>query len=171
MAQEAITQTYLKSILDYNPQTGVFVWKKFVGKKRNIKRYIGKIAGGKDNLGRMQIRLNDKYHRLHRLAWLYIYGNWPDGHIDHINMDQSDNRISNLRIATRSQNQCNRGIQTNNTSGFKGVSFSKLHNKWHSYIKIEGKRKHIGLYKSKMAAYFAYCYEAKKLHGDFARLS
>lgn len=164
-----ITQKYLKSVLGYNPKTGIFIWKKCAGEKRDVKRYLGNIAGGKDNLGRLTVTLKGRGYRLHRLAWLYVYGKWPSNHIDHINMNQSDNRICNLRDVSRSQNQCNRCVQSNNTSGYKGVSFSKLHKRWESYIKINRKRKFLGLFNDPKLAHAAYCRAAKKYHGEFAR--
>lgn len=168
MAREALTQEYLKSILDYDPLTGIFLWKKSAGEKRSVLRYIGKIAGSRDSVGRMAVCLKGKYIRLHRLAWLYTYGELPDSHIDHINMNQSDNRICNLRLATRSQNQCNRGLQSNNTSGYKGVS--RHRNKWAAYIKVKRKRTLLGLFNCPTAAHFAYCQAAKKYHGEFANV-
>jgi len=91
--------------------------------------------------------------------------------IDHINGNGLDNRRENLRLAGRGQNQCNRGKQSNNTSGFKGVTWHKNLNKWEAGISISGKRYHVGFYKTPEAAARAYDDAAKKYHGEFARLN
>jgi len=165
----------LKESLDYNLETGIFTWRyvdRFVrGRSRCTSRYAGKKAGSTGAKGRISISSGEWKAFAHHLAWFYHYGTYPNKHIDHINMDQSDNRICNLRLVTRSQNQCNRGVQSNNTSGYKGVSFSKSHEKWHAYIKINRKRRHIGLFNCPTAAYIAYCKAARELHGQYARLA
>lgn len=91
--------------------------------------------------------------------------------IDHINCDRLDNRRSNLRISTRSQNMANTPIRSTNTSGYKGVSWSKSNKKWYSYICIEGKTKCIGHFTDKLEAAKAYNLEARKYFGNFARLN
>lgn len=87
---------------------------------------------------------------------------------DHINQNKLDNRRCNLRTATRSQNLCNKGKQSNNTSGFKGVCWVKRDKKWLAQIRINGKRKHLGYFDSKKQAARAYSKAAKKYHGEFA---
>lgn len=90
--------------------------------------------------------------------------------VDHINLNPLDNRRSNLRIANRSQNATNSGRHKNNTSGFKGVTYSKRERKWQSSIIFNGKTKWLGYFISPELAYQAYCEAAKELHGEFARL-
>lgn len=80
----------------------------------------------------------------HRLAWLYIHGRWPIKHLDHINRVRSDNRISNIREATSSENQRNKGMMSNNTSGITGVRYDPSRNKYHAQIEILGKSKNLG---------------------------
>jgi len=89
--------------------------------------------------------------------------------VDHINGDGLDNRRSNLRVATRSENLRNKGPQRSNTSGFKGVSWAKRARKWESQIRVDGKRRHLGYHPTPEAAHAAYCRAARELHGDFAR--
>lgn len=91
--------------------------------------------------------------------------------IDHRNRNNLDNRKANLRICTKSQNSMNRGLQANNTSGYRGVSFNKVCKKWEAYIKLDGKRRRLGLYKNKEKAAKAYDGEANKLFGEFAYLN
>lgn len=103
--------------------------------------------------------------RMHRL----IAGTPKGLETDHINGDGLDNRRANLRHATTSQNQQNRGAQANNTSGFKGVSWSKADRKWRARINGGGKQSHLGMFDSAEAAYAAYCEAASSMHGEFAR--
>lgn len=157
-----ITQEILKQNLHYNPQTGDFTWIKVCG---GVKR--GKIAGHKESENDyVKIRLLGKLYKAHRLAWLYVYGTWPKEYIDHINNIKSDNRINNLREATKRQNNTNVGIRSDNTSGFKGVC--KYGNKWVSRIKHKGKKIHIGYFDTPEAAHKAYIITADKLHKEFA---
>lgn len=169
-----LTQEYVQSVFHYDQTTGNFTWRqrKDMRKCWNS-RFAGKATGtigraGKNNLSYVLLRIDDRLYKAHRIAWLYVYGENPLT-IDHIDGNGINNRISNLRAATRSQNQCNRGIQTNNSSGYKGVSFSKIHNKWAAYIKKDRKKKHIGLYESAEMAHQARLVAQKQLHGEFAR--
>ena len=116
----------------------------------------------------MLIKINGRMYMGHRLAWLFVNGGWPENHIDHINEIKNDNRISNLREATSSQNQRNRGAQKNNTSGFKGVSFFKRNGKWKSTICVNSNKKHLGYFDNPEEAHQAYCKASDKYHGEFA---
>jgi hypothetical protein len=91
--------------------------------------------------------------------------------VDHINGDSLDNRRGNLRICTRSQNQCNRGKTRVGTSGFKGVSWFKGKSRWRAAIRLDGRSKHLGYYDSKVSAAIAYNIAAVQMHGEFARLN
>ena len=97
-----------------------------------------------------------------------MHGSFPEDMIDHINGSKGDNRIENLRQATRSQNLANQKINSVNTSGLKGVSWRKDRNKWHTQIRVSGKLKHLGYYIDKHEAHVAYCKAADKYHGEFA---
>lgn len=88
--------------------------------------------------------------------------------VDHVNGNKLDNRSANLRLATRSENMRNTGPQSNNTSGFKGVSFQKDSGMWSAKIGLHGVRHHLGLFRSAELAHAAYCEAAKRLHGEFA---
>ena len=159
-----MTQDELKEILDYDPETGIFRWK--VSKNQHAK--IGEVAGTLHPSGYRYVKINEKPYPEHRLAWLYVYGKWPEDMIDHINGFKDDNRIENLREATRSENFCNRTKYNNNTSGIKGVCWHKISKKWQARIRINNKNKHLGLFDSPEEAYEAYCKAAKELHGEFA---
>jgi len=106
----------------------------------------------------------------HRLAWLYVTGSWPDFEVDHVNLDGTDNRWANLRLATSSQNQRNRRLQSNNTSGYKGVHKLKNNGKFLAYIKVHGKQKRLGIFDTAEQAYEHYVAAAEELHGEFSRI-
>lgn len=128
-----ITQERLKKLLDYDPLTGVFTWK--VSKSKSIR--IGRIAGFINFFGYRMISIDNKQYREHRLAWLYIYGEFPQHGTDHVNHVRNDNRISNLRDVKQSENVRNAEMRKDNTSGITGVSWDKRDNKWHAQIKVD----------------------------------
>jgi len=107
----------------------------------------------------------------HMLAWLIVYGEWPNGQIDHINGDRLDNRIKNLRVVTQQQNAFNRVLYKNNSSGVKGVSWSIAQQAWHAQIRVTGKRIHLGFFKSKNDAANAYAAASAKFHGEFGKIA
>lgn len=118
-----ITSKYLRQILEYDPETGVFRWKEKTSKHSNVE--IGSIAGFRTATDYIFISILNKEYAAHRLAWLYVHDEWPSEFIDHINGVKYDNKISNLREASHSENQWNHKIRKDNRSGFKGVSYNK----------------------------------------------
>jgi len=104
-----------------------------------------------DTKGYLRGTLFNKNHRAHRICWALYYGDWPQGSIDHINGDKTDNRIKNLRDVSHQENMTNLKRSSNNTSGFKGVSHTKEGN-WRAYITNKGKRKVLGTFKTKEEA-------------------
>ena len=144
-----ITQTYLKEIFDYNPDTGVFT--RLISTTNCVK--VGDIAGCVNkNHGYRAISVKNKLYLAHRLAWLYMTGEWPKDQIDHINHDRVDNRWVNLRKATRQENGKNMSMSKRNTSGVTGVCWAKVESKWFAQIMVDSKT--IGL------SYFADKFEA-----------
>ncbi len=152
-------------VLGYDPETGQFVWLTARGNKP-----AGAMAGTVRKDGYRRIHFEGKQEYAHRVAWKLMTGKWPDEHIDHINGDPSDNRFANLRPATASQNLCNRKTQSNNSSGFKGVSWSRASKKWAAYICVQKKKKHLGFFIAPEDAFDAYCKAAKTHFGEFANL-
>lgn len=128
-----LTQAILKSLLTYDPETGVFM-------RGN------RIAGGLDRFGYWRIRIKGKLYKAHRLAWLYTYGYWPKGDIDHINGARRDNRLDNLREATRSQN---------NQNNHRAVGVYMHRNKWRAIITVNKRRINLGTFDSKSEAVLA----------------
>lgn len=162
--EESLGVKQLFQYLDYNPDTGLFTWK--VNTSRSGK--IGNIAGNVNRRGYRSIWINGLNFYAHRLAWAMSYGEWPEADIDHINQNKSDNRILNLRKASRSENMFNRGKNKNNTSGIKGVVFCKQTGKWRAQITINKKAVSIGRFFTQKEASDAYLKKAKENRGDFA---
>lgn len=174
-----ITQDFLKSILHYNPATGVFTWRKRprehfatarIYNSWNMK-HAGKIAGGLTAKSKYWgLRINSKLYLAHRLAWRYVTGVWPEHELDHINCNRTDNRMANLREATHSENVKNTPMRKTNTSGYKGVTWHKHTGKWAAQIKVNSKHIHLGIFDTPEEAHAAYCEAAKKYHGLFAKI-
>lgn len=136
------TAEKLRSILNYDQETGIFTWK--VSTSRRVK--VGAVAGCSNGDGYLLIQLQSRKYQAHRLAWLHTYGAWPTDQIDHINRIRTDNRISNLRDVSTKQNQQNAGKRSNNTSGHPGVCWHKRDSKWVARIKHNYKAIHLGYF-------------------------
>jgi hypothetical protein len=162
--REPLTAEYVRSILEYHPDTGAFTWRV---SRRCVR--IGSPAGKTCDRGYRYIKISQRTYLAHRLAWLYITDKWPANEIDHIDGDPSNNRFSNLREATRSENNCNTGARKNNSSGFKGVSFCNRSKKWRANISLNGKNISLGYHQNLDAARAAYEKASNKLHGKFSR--
>ncbi len=134
-----MTQLTLKSLLNYDEQSGLFKW---IADGRGKNQKAGNIAGQKSDQGYRIITIGGVRYRAHRLAWLYVYGKWPDFTIDHINHDRFDNKIKNLRDVTQQENCKNVSMSSKNISGRVGVSFIKSSKRWLSSIKVNG----LGIY-------------------------
>jgi hypothetical protein len=159
----------IRNHLSYEPGTGVFRWIK--SKSPQDRMAVDAVAGHLHHTGYRVIRFMDRPYLAHRLAWWFIHGVMPLGDIDHEDMDKDNNRIGNLRPATRSQNQANRGPPPKNTSGFKGVNLCKQTGRWLARIQVDDRRKHLGRFDSAEAAAQAYDIAARQLHGKYARLN
>lgn len=158
-----ITQTELKKLLHYDPDTGLFTW--LVDKSRAIK--AGTVAKNLNQKGYCRIKINGQEYLAHRLAWLYINGVMPKDSIDHINNIKTDNKITNLREATHSENMRNRLLTVRNRTGFKGVGFNKRAKKFKATITFNNIQIHLGYFLDAKSASLAYEAYGKKLHGDF----
>lgn len=143
----SLTQKRLKEILDYSPETGVFTWK-----VSHPRAKVGAVAGAKDYYGYVVIRLDTVLYKAHRLAWLYVHGEWPTKNLDHINQIKNDNRMSNLRNVGQSINMQNSRVRANNLSGVAGVCWRKDRKRWVARIKIGYKNIFLGNYECKNAA-------------------
>lgn len=155
-----LTQDELKDFLSYDAETGVFTRKKY----RSHLAKVGDVAGWADTKGYIRIEINHKPYAAHRLAWLYVYGRFPSEQIDHINGNPSDNRIANLRAASNSENQQNVGPKRNNKSGVVGVHWYTPRGVWRAAIKINGKYKSLGYFRSVAEAATARQLAEQELH-------
>lgn len=157
----SLTQERLKGLLDYNPNDGIFTWKHVIPGKS-----VGRIAGSKDKDGYIQIQVDGRIYKAHRLAYLFMNGSFPDYLIDHRNTDPSDNKWHNLRNATNSQNLANMKVKS---SGVKGIWLCKITNRWRVQIQKDYKRFYLGRFNTQEEACAAYKAAAKQLFGEFAR--
>lgn len=140
----------LKRLLAYDPETGVFL------RNRDMKGGFrkGEIAGSiKTDSGYMLIQFQGKQYRAHRLAWLYVYGSFPEGNIDHINRIKTDNRICNLRVVDQKINACNSRLSKKSTSGMRGVTWAKHVNRWRAQANCGNKLVYLGLHIEKIEAF------------------
>lgn len=162
---------YLREILTYCGSTGVLRWNMSdIKTEKWNSRYSGSIAlNSIEPTGYLRGTIDGSQYKSHLIAWAIYYGKYPEGEIDHINGDKSDNRIVNLREATRSQNQINIGLRKSNTSGYKGASWKKRNGKWQAQIQINGKTKYLGLHDTAEKAHEAYTLASLKYHGKFGR--
>lgn len=160
-----------RELLQYDPDTGIFIWRQHPNPKRGGVIRVGDPAGTADRYGHIIITIDGRHYRAHRLAFLFIEGEWPQGHVDHRNYNPSDNRWSNLRCASQAQNMQNRPAQKNNTSGYKGVSLHRKTGKWAAEVQANGVRRRLGLFPSPEEAHAAYTKAAREMHGDFVRVA
>jgi hypothetical protein len=159
-----------KELLEFNEPDGCLVWKARPREmfKRDQDhytwnlRYAGRRAGRVEGMGYIQINMCNKLFMAHRLVWLLAHGRFPELFLDHIDLDKQNNRLSNLREATRSQNGFNRPSWTGN---LKGASYKARNNKWQAMIG----REYLGLFNTEQEAHAAYLEAAKLRCGDFAR--
>jgi len=140
----------LREILEYQPETGLFFWKK---KRNGIS--VGQMAGGKDRDGYIRIRIDNVKYAAHRLAWMYIHNDFPKNFIDHINGIKIDNRICNIRDVTRSENMQNL-FKPQGRNIYIGVYKNQNANTWYSKIEINGKQIRLGTFKTPEEANIAY---------------
>ncbi len=158
-----LTHSILLKFLNYDLETGIFTWN--VSRQGN--RGIGSTAGAQHSSGHIEIGVQGKVYKEHRLAWFYVTGDWPLNFVDHINGIRNDNRWVNIRDATNTENQWNSHPHKENKSGFKGVDYHKKNKKWRSSISIKGKRIYLGYFHTPEEASAAYEAAALELHGEF----
>lgn len=148
---------FLDIYVSYDQQTGLFSWK-----QKRQGAVDGKF-GSLEKTGYVRAKLLNKKYLAHRLAWFIVCKQWPQGQIDHVNGNRSDNRIANLRVVDQSGNSQNRrGKQRNNQSGYFGVHASGK--KWRAQIRIDRKLKHLGLFDTPELASMAYVEAKRSIH-------
>lgn len=165
--KQCVTQELLKEIYEYSEATGLFIFKKTRG---GVKR--GSIAGSAIKSGEsfyLRVNIGGVQLMAHRLAWLYVYGVFPVNEIDHIDGDSMNNRICNLREATRKQNNENVKLRTNNTSGYRGVAWSASAKKWRAMLQHNKKPIHVGYFSDANEASLAVTEMRSKLFSHYTQ--
>ncbi len=156
----------LRQTISYDPETGIF--RRLTDTKNQ--HVVGGVAGSLLKSGHRQITIRRRRYGAHRLAWLYVYGEWPPDQIDHANGQADDNRIANLRLATVSQNQMNQKRKSNATWA-KGVTFDRTAGRFRARITVMYRTQTIGFYDTEAEAHDAYRRAAANLYGDRARFN
>lgn len=179
---DSITPEILREVLRYDPEKGKLFWRErhpsMFAEERHCKSWNTKYA----NTEAFTANINSgatayKYGAVfgvnlyaHRVIMSMVYGFPPTHEVDHINGIKSDNRISNLRNATRRENGCNRPAQVGGSGGgVKGITMIKSSGRWQAQIRANGKYKYLGTFDTKAEAHEAYCSASRVLHGDFSR--
>lgn len=167
----------LRQLLRFEAETGKLYWlprprEMFVSQRSCSTwnaRFAGKEALTARSGGYRVGNVDYKQCMAHRVVWALVHGYWPPEDLDHINGDRGDNRLCNLREATRAENNCNRPKPSANTSGFKGVGWNSQRGRWQAQISLNNKGRHIGFFDDPEEAHAAYCKAAATTHRDFAR--
>ena len=149
----------VRDSLDYDPESGIFRWRRKTGNVR-----AGSVAGTLGRCGYMIISIKKRTYKAHRLAWIHVTGQWPVGEIDHKNRVRTDNRLSNLRECSGTENQHNTGLRSDNTSGLRGIRYDAKRGKWEARLRLHGRLLHLGRFSEAGCATAAY-EAARAAHG------
>jgi hypothetical protein len=149
-----ITQAFVRDVLDYDPDTGEFRWRLRTPNEHYSEhaccvlnaRDAGKVAGTPTHQNYLRLQLLGDKYLLHRVAYLWLEGEWPDGEVDHIDGDPTTNAWRNLRVVTKAQNRRNAARRNDNTSGVTGVWRLPNNGKWLAYIRFNTRLIRLGRY-------------------------
>jgi len=166
----------LREVVDYDPDTGGFQWKlrpadhfqTDQAAKRWNGMHPGSKAGSLSPEGYLTITVARRNLKAHRVAWAIYYGSWPEGFLDHVNGVRSDNRICNLRQASRTENNRNARLSKANTSGAKGVYWVTRKKRWQARIYVGKRLLSFGHFVEKADAIQAVRAARESHHGEFA---
>ena len=169
-----LTAERLWEVATYDPVTGHFTWLPRLGADRCTKSWNKRWAGRRAGYlhkpsGYWLITIDSKLYKAHRLAHLYMTGEWPAKTIDHRQGRRADNRWNELRPATIAENSANTGLARSNTSGCKGVAWDRQTQKWRAYGTVHGRQHSFGRHVLFDAAVAARQTGAQRLHGAFVR--
>lgn len=140
MADQILTAEEVRNLLDYDPNTGIFIRKTSSGGCA-----VGTVSGSKHSKGYVVIKIRRKLYKAHRLAWLHFYGTFPNDQIDHIDGDKTNNRISNLRdVSAQSNSRNKKAARIDSFTGVQGVCYQKARKKYAVYISISGRPQQVG---------------------------
>jgi len=155
---------YFSSLFSYDKITGNLVRVKNVRSRAKA----GDIVGTDHPDGYLSVEVDSKGYLVHRVVWLLYYGSWPDGMLDHADGNRKNNKITNLRLATRAQNSQNAKLRKDNSSGVKGVSWHKHVGKWFVRVQANGKRISVGYFDSFDEAVESAKLTRIKLHKEYS---
>jgi len=165
MANEPLTAARLRKVIHYAPDTGMFTRKVRLAQRHQAGDRADTEISTSSMRGYRRVSLFGQRYLAHRLAWFYVHGVWPEKHIDHINGDKGDNRISNLREADDRINMENmRKAKSSNKVGLLGVHLHKQSGRWRARIEVRGKTLHLGLYGTPEIAHQEYLKAKRSLH-------
>jgi hypothetical protein len=164
--QGRLSHKRLLEVLSYDPVTGVFKWLVSTSNRAPT----GSVAGSVREDG-IYITVDGTRFLAHRLAWFYANGVWPSDQLDHRDLDQTNNRIRNLRESTQGQNCCNVKIRRHCRSGIKGAHWHGQSGRWMAQIRVDNKRIYLGIFATPQEAGAVYAVASAKYHGDFGRVS
>lgn len=160
--RDKVTVERLREVLNYDPASGIFTWRI----STCTRPLAGRVAGRIVAKGYISIGIDSVHYFAHRLAWLYVHGEWPNGLIDHINGKEADNRIANLRVVddrTNKENQHKASIH-NKSTGLLGVSFHKAGGKYTAQIHHNRRKIHLGSFNDPNTAHMAYLEAKRRIH-------
>jgi hypothetical protein len=146
-----MTPAEISGLVEYDPETGILTWKPRQSARFNSK-LAGKPAFNQMSKGYLTGRLGGRNYKAHRIAWAVYYGEWPTAQIDHINGSRSDNRITNLRAVTNSENGKNQRVRSTNKTGEPCVAWFPRDSKWWVKITVNRRQKHIGYFDTMVEA-------------------
>lgn len=153
----------LRELVIYNPDTGAMVWRKPPRRGIAAGSPVGNISPGHPY---RQCSIRGIRTYVHRLAWLYVYGQWPVGLVDHINRDPTDNRIANLRVVDHVTNAQNidRAFRGRRAGTMLGAYLDARDGRWSSAIRVDGRKVNLGRFATEQEAHAAYIAAKRQLH-------
>lgn len=162
----------VRDVFDYEASTGLLKWKYREGSEHKFfnTRFAGNVVGT-DHGDYLTVHYLGANYYLHRIVWKIMTGRDPNGYVDHIDGDGRNNRWENLRDVSHNQNMWNAKLFHNNTSGYRGVSFIKSHQKWRAAISVSGKKRHLGYFRTPELAHAAFKDATSKMRDEFARVA
>ena len=159
--KQELTAARLRELLNYDPETGLFTW-------RVTRRGTARVGSQAGNVRPPKmyryICVEGRHYKAGRLAWFYVYGAWPSQQIDHADGDRLNDAIKNLRDCSNAENSQNRGMRSDNTSGYPGVTWNKARRKWQAQVKADGANHNAGLFADRAVAFEAYLCKKRQLH-------
>lgn len=162
-----VNRERLLAVFDYDPGAGALTWRVRLSNRTKV----GAIAGTINKHGYVRVSVDGVQTYAHEIIWKMVHGDYDQMDIDHINLNRSDNRLANLRLVTRGENNLNKPVRSDNRTGIKGVSFDECRRLFCARIRRDGKVFYLGRFASSEDARRAYANAAARLHGEFARLA